>query len=324
MTPLTPAMIEALRPGLEEVLRLAEQDRLAASPKPPEPPPPPPPPPFVPTPLGSAPDLTGYKTVLDERFETLDRWATYGASIVPHLEAGKKLADIDANPLTMLGHRAPKNSGPFAFYADDAVSLTPEGVRFTASRLPEPIADRPYKTGRAWLKGDDGRPRGFLFGFMSARIRTNIRNGAHVAFWFLTLTPWAKPKGGEIDVMERLGHAGIRNRADWYHTAVHVEGSSDRDPNRTIMAEIGEDWHDFAVMWTAERIDWFLDGKCVRSIENPGLHEPQYPILQLAVGSDWALQATKGATGHLDPADFPMTMDVARVLIAQRPQDHAS
>lgn len=275
------------------------------------------PPVFVPTPLGSAPDLTDYRQVLDERFETLDRWATYGSSIADDLASGKSLAQIDADPRTMLAHRAPKNSGSYAFYSDDAVSIGPEGLTFTASRMATPVADRFYKTGRAWLKGPDGKPWTFQYGYFKSRIRQDIRNGAHAADWLLTVIAWAGKGGGEIDKMERLGHAGMGRREDWFHTAVHVEGSGDGDPNRTITADIGDDWHDFAVMWTPERIDWFLDGACVRSIPNPGLHEPQYPIMQLAIGSPWAMQRTKGATGVLDPADFPMSMTVDHVAVWQ-------
>lgn len=154
---------------------------------------------------------------------------------------------------------------------------------------------------------DRSAPPGFSFQYGYVEMRARIPDGLGMwpAFWLLPTTHDPKP---EIDVMEILG-----DRPDRLLMHIHW-----RDPARTdrqtgstwIGPDFSEDWHVFAVRWTAEAVTWFVDGIERWRFRQPASipHEPMYLLANLAVGGSYAGDPD-------DPAIFPAryTIDYIRV-----------
>src|SRR5262249_28220297 len=124
------------------------------------------------------------------------------------------------------------------------------------------------------ITGPDGRTRDYTsariktaglftqqYGRIEARMQLPIGQGIWPAFWMLgdnTLTGgW--PACGEIDIMENIGSQPSTN-----HGSLHGPGySGGRALTRTYTLPDGQrftdDFHVFAIEWSAERIDFFVD-----------------------------------------------------------------
>ena len=125
------------------------------------------------------------------------------------------------------------------------------------------------------------------------------------------------PRGGEIDIMEYVGYEP--NKFHFFlHTGKynHTRGTG-RGTAVTLEKPAAEDFHVFAVEWSEERIDWFLDDKKVHTVENnePGweawpFDQEFYLILNFAFGGAWG--AAKGVDSDLLPLEYKI--DYVRVF----------
>jgi beta-glucanase (GH16 family) len=81
--------------------------------------------------------------------------------------------------------------------------------------------------------------------------------------------------------------------------------------------DLPEDFHVYAVKWTAEEITWYFDGRQVASAQTPAdMHKPMYLLINLAVGG-WA-QSPDAST--LFPAEFRINW----IRVFQAPQRGAA
>ena len=121
------------------------------------------------------------------------------------------------------------------------------------------------------------------------------------------------PQSGEIDVMEYLGH-----QPSTIHGTVHGPGySGGGGIGKSYTLSNGRfdtGFHVFAVEWTPNSIEWFVDDVQYHRIvpaDLPGdwvFDKPFYIILNLAVGGDWP--------GSPDESTiFPQTMLVDYVRV---------
>jgi beta-glucanase (GH16 family) len=123
------------------------------------------------------------------------------------------------------------------------------------------------------------------------------------------------PSCGEIDIMEHVGfdpgriHANIHTRA--YN---HVQRTN--KGNNVMVSRPDEEFHVYSTVWTADRIEAFVDGNRYFTFarEEGGdavwpFHRPQYLILNLAIGGSW------GGQQGIDDAAFParFVIDYVRV-----------
>lgn len=289
---------------------------------------------------GAPLDTSALRVLFQDRFDSFKpydpvthasgHWAVVGeGALSGHMRnaaTGRALtlAEIDADPRLCLAHRAPRHSGVLALYADE--SLSPEFrtcfardnvlhmvARPVPERLREKACGRSFMAPRIWLT-TGGRRRGFTYGYFEARLQFDLDAGSHGAFW---LYPAAGRWTSEIDVAEYLGQWWRRGpEGDMYHTSTHTNFGQTRGGVRHRGQAINRTWRRYGVLWTADTLTFYLDRRVVRVTPNPGIHEPLYPILQLAVGSRWALQRYRGG-GPPDPATFPHRMLVDEVLIAR-------
>lgn len=139
----------------------------------------------------------------------------------------------------------------------------------------------------------------WAYGRFEARIQLPRGQGLWPAFWMLgtnITTPgngW--PNCGEIDLMENIGR-----EPTLIHGTVHGPGYSGGNavsaayalPGNPIFAD---GFHIFAMEWTTNRIEWFVDGQSyfvVTPASLPGgatwvFTQPQFLLLNVAVGGNW-------------------------------------
>jgi beta-glucanase (GH16 family) len=150
------------------------------------------------------------------------------------------------------------------------------------------------------------------YGKIEARIRLPEGQGLWPAFWTLgeNLMVVGWPKCGEIDIMEH-----INNEEKIYGTA-HWDDGKHLSSGGSVQCDVTE-FHNYSVVWDMSSIKWYLDDNLywTVSIKNninstEELHNPQYIILNMAIGGDWP-QSPDLTTS------FPDTMFVDYVRVYQ-------
>lgn len=187
----------------------------------------------------------------------------------------------------------------------------------------EAFEHRRHTSARLITKGK----REFRYGRVEARIRQPGEVGMWPAFWMLggNIDEVGWPRCGEIDIMEGKGRL-----PDWTSGALHR--GPDPAGNRITAADhrlpggsFHDEFHVFAVEWTAGQIRWYVDSTLFHVVnETPGEDVAYWPfdeghsfyiILNLAVGG-WF------DTPYLPPEDMApqrLVVDYVRVYRAVSP-----
>lgn len=127
----------------------------------------------------------------------------------------------------------------------------------------------------------------------------------------------AWPSSGEIDIMEHVGydtgkvHATVHNLAGYWVNGQQRQAS-------VYQPSVDNDFHTYAIEWTPERIDMFIDNTLYYTYVNQHTGFEQWPydhsfhlILNLVVGGDW------GGVAGVDPNIWPQRMEVDYVRMYQ-------
>lgn len=190
-------------------------------------------------------------------------------------------------------------NGELQYYTEDAVSVADGALKITATRQQQ--GDRPFTSGRILTRDKAS----FTYGYFEARMKTPTGSGMWPAFWMLPQPSspdnseneyggW--PANGEIDIMEAKGR--LENKVD---TTLHFGkawNEHDYVTQETTLSSNTDEWHTYAVDWTAGAISWFVDGQKVltvtkdrwwsQDVSNQGksqpFDKPFYIIFNLAVG----------------------------------------
>ena len=194
-------------------------------------------------------------------------------------------------------------NGELQYYTQDAVTVADGMLQITATRQDMPD-DRTYSSARILTRNKAC----WTYGYFEARIKTPTGNGMWPAFWMLpepTNTSNSNniyggwPAGGEIDIMEAKGR--LLNRVD---TTLHFGGAwyeHDYVGKSTKLVSNTDEWHTYALEWTADYMTWYIDGQDVFTVSksrwwtqekgNKGqskpFDQPFYILLDLAVGGQY-------------------------------------
>jgi beta-glucanase (GH16 family) len=147
----------------------------------------------------------------------------------------------------------------------------------------------------------------FKYGRVEVRAKLPAGVGMWPAIWTLGTNRrsvgW--PACGEIDIMENVGFEPARIHGSVHSAAYnHIKGTQ---KTATIdIADLAGEFHVYAMDWTPDRIDMFVDGKKYFTFANERagsavwpFDAPQYLLINLAIGGAW------GGQKGIDDARFP-------------------
>lgn len=156
------------------------------------------------------------------------------------------------------------------------------------------------------------------YGRIEVKAKLPQGRGVWPAIWMLgtNISKAGWPRCGEIDIMEYVGfepntiHANI-------HTGKYNHVKKTGKGNRIQVEKPYEDFHVYAIEWTRERLDFFVDEKKYFTYaKEPNAGEDVWPfdqahylILNLAIGGAW------GGQKGIDDSIFPARYEIDYVRI---------
>jgi beta-glucanase (GH16 family) len=193
------------------------------------------------------------------------------------------------------------------YYTDKNATI--ENGNLVITGKSETIDSNAYTSSRITTKGK----REFQYGKVEARIKIPVGLGLWPAFWMLgaNIDQVNWPHCGEVDIMEHINADSI-----FYGTLHWVNNEKVSAGNQ--MKAAPEDYHVFAIEWTADSINWLLDGTKYHSVEiknnvnsTEEFHKPFFILLNLAIGGDWPGQT-------IDQNKIPAQMLVDYIRVYQK------
>jgi len=131
------------------------------------------------------------------------------------------------------------------------------------------------------------------YGRIESRIKIPFGQGMWPAFWMLgsNITSIGWPACGEIDIMENVGYTpsiayGSLHGPNGYNATAQYQLPDGE--------KLSDDFHVFAIEWSAEQITFYVDGNAYETDAAPAggwvfnvPNNPFFIILNVAVGGDW-------------------------------------
>jgi beta-glucanase (GH16 family) len=186
---------------------------------------------------------------------------------------------------------------PFAVGKGSLKIIAARNARPGDARLFDPYTGRtrpvPYTSGLITTEKSFQQ----RYGYFEASMAFPQVRGCWPAFWLLG-PPGSPHAGDEIDAVEWVAsnpkrlffnaHLAGQAQATW------ADGFDTRRPNA------------YGVLWTKDSLAWFVNGDKVHERPNPGLHQPMYLLLNLAIGG-WDNNLPE------DPSGFPASLQISSV-----------
>ena len=173
-------------------------------------------------------------------------------------------------------------------------------------------ADNKYTSTRITTKGK----KEFQYGRFEARAKLPVGQGIWPAFWMLgsNIDQVGWPMCGEIDILEYVG-----KEPNMVFTSLHTQDSHGNTINtkKTKIESIEEGFHLYAIEWTPDKIDFFVDAKLVYTFQ-PELktqavwpyNQPFYFIINMAIGGNFG-------GPEVDDAIFPQKFYIDYIKVYQ-------
>lgn len=173
-------------------------------------------------------------------------------------------------------------------------------------------ADNKYTSTRITTKGK----KEFQYGRFEARAKLPVGQGIWPAFWMLgsNIDQVGWPMCGEIDILEYVG-----KEPNMVFTSLHTQDSHGNTINtkKTKIESIEEGFHLYAIEWTPDKIEFFVDAKLVYTFQ-PELktqavwpyNQPFYFIINMAIGGNFG-------GPEVDDAIFPQKFYIDYIKVYQ-------
>lgn len=182
----------------------------------------------------------------------------------------------------------------------------------------EKISSNSYTSARLVSKGKGD----WTYGRFEIRAKLPAGRGTWPAIWMLpSQTTYGDrfwPDNGEIDIMEHVGFdPGVIHAST--HTKTYNWPRKNHKTATLTVPDAQTAFHVYALEWSPERIDVYIDKNKVFSYKNEATGWEAWPfdenfhlILNLAIGGNWG-----GAKG-VDDSIFPQRMEVDFVRVYQQ------
>jgi beta-glucanase (GH16 family) len=192
-------------------------------------------------------------------------------------------------------------------YTDDNHKLSKGKLVITAKKEGEK-----YTSTRITTKSK----KEFKYGRFEARAKLPTGYGIWPAFWMLgsNISEVGWPKSGEIDILEYIGR-----EPHMVFTTLHTQDSHGNSINtkKTKFPDIEKGFHVFALDWSKDKMDFFVDDILVYTF-NPinkdentwPFNQPFYFIINMAIGGNFG-------GPKVDDAIFPQEFIVDYVRVYQ-------
>ncbi|HEV7351796.1 MAG TPA: glycoside hydrolase family 16 protein [Brevundimonas sp.] len=203
------------------------------------------------------------------------------------------------------------------YYAADR----PENARVENGRLiiearRERLTEAADFGGQAYTSARMISREAWTYGVVQVRARLPCGGGTWPAIWMLPkdLTSW--PGDGEIDIMEHVGNRpGVV--LGTVHTGAYNHVAGTQRGGETVVEDACDAFHVYAATWTADGIDFAIDGRPFYRFDNDGAGDratwpfdrPFELILNVAIGG--------GLGGAVDDSAFPQWLEVDWVRVWQ-------
>jgi beta-glucanase (GH16 family) len=159
----------------------------------------------------------------------------------------------------------------------------------------------------------------WAYGRIEVKARLPEGVGTWPAVWMLP-TEWIYGSGnwpdvGEIDIMEHVGYdEGVIHGTIHTHDFNHMDGTQ-KGGTISLRNPTGA-FHVYAIEWTEDKIEWFVDDQKYFTFENNGngwsawpFDHPFHLILNIAIGGDW------GGVEGVDNSIFPQKLEIDYVRV---------
>jgi len=127
--------------------------------------------------------------------------------------------------------------------------------------------------------------RSWLYGKMEARIAIPMGQGTWPAFWMMGNTGgW--PSNGEMDIMEHI------NSTDQNVGTLHWNNNGHQSSGTSVTVSNMTSYHVYGIEWDAAQVKFYVDSNYyntinISAVPQPAFHQPQYFLLNLAIGGAW-------------------------------------
>ncbi len=216
-----------------------------------------------------------------------------------------------------IGNGCPKLCGwgnnELQYYTADSQNVSVKDGKLVIEVHKQPKDGSSYTSARV----RSAKPYSLQYGYIEIKAKLPHGRGTWPAIWMLpdTLAYGAWPNSGEIDIMEHVGFdPGVVHGTVHTLDFNHLKGT--QVGKQTKVESFQSDFHVYAVNWTADRIEFFIDGKWFHTFENNGKGFSAWPfdqrfylILNIAVGGGW------GGQKGVDENIWPQRMEVDYVRV---------
>lgn len=172
--------------------------------------------------------------------------------------------------------------------------------------------DGSYTSTRITTKGK----KEFKYGRMEVRAKLPTGQGIWPAFWMLgaNISAVGWPDCGEIDIMEYVGREQHTAYTTIHTRATHGVHASSK---KTVIADIEEGFHTYAIDWTAEFIKFYIDDNLVHTYSPETKKKSAWPfdqpfffLINMAIGGNFG-------GPEVDDSIFPQEYVVDYVRVYQ-------
>lgn len=199
---------------------------------------------------------------------------------------------------------------------DAAASSVEDGMLTITASLQGSGQNQWYKSARLTTRGKAE----FQYGYFEIRAKLPSGRGTWPAIWMLPddISQVGWPLCGEIDIMEHVGfqpnvvHGTVHTGA-FNHLEGTQRGGSTNVPNAI------SDFHVYAIDWTADKIDFYVNDDLYYTFNNTGngveewpFNKPFFFILNIAIGGTW------GGQQGVDPTIFPQDMEIDYIRVWEK------